>query len=76
MRNTADLTGGKPIAAHLVAVSDLHAVNPLVAFSDSHGRKREVLFFCFWFKITKVSVFKINISHIYYKSGILQKRVT
>jgi hypothetical protein len=36
MRNTADVTGGKPIA-----------INPLVAFYDIHGGKREVLFFYF-----------------------------
>jgi hypothetical protein len=38
MRNTADVTGGKP---------DISAINPFVAFYDIHGGKREVLFFYF-----------------------------
>jgi hypothetical protein len=47
MRNTADVTGGKPIAVWLQSISGGDAVNPLVAFYDIHGRKIEVLFFCF-----------------------------
>jgi hypothetical protein len=47
MRNTADVTGGKPIAVLLQPISGLGAINPLVAFYDSHGGKREVLFFYF-----------------------------
>jgi hypothetical protein len=43
MRNTADVTGGKPIAVLLQ--SGVSAINPLVAFYDSHGGKREVLFY-------------------------------
>jgi hypothetical protein len=45
MRNTADVTDGKPIALRsqsIVGVSDIH---PLVTFYDIHGRKREVVFF-------------------------------
>jgi hypothetical protein len=45
MRNTADVTGGKPIAVLLQSISDVNAINPLVAFYDIHGGKREVLFF-------------------------------
>jgi hypothetical protein len=45
--NTADVTGGKPIAVFLQSISDIGAVNPLVAFYDMHGEKREVLFFYF-----------------------------
>jgi hypothetical protein len=45
MRNTADVTGGKPIAVLLQSISDVSAINPLVAFYDIHGGKREVLFF-------------------------------
>jgi hypothetical protein len=41
MGNTAEVTGGKPIAA------GANAINPLVAFYDIHGRKREVVFFYF-----------------------------
>jgi hypothetical protein len=47
MRNTADVTGGKPIAVLLQYISGVNAINPLVAFYDIHGGKREVLFFYF-----------------------------
>jgi hypothetical protein len=47
MRNTADVTGGKPIAFLLQSISGVSAINPLVAFYDIHGGKREVLFFYF-----------------------------
>jgi hypothetical protein len=46
MRNTADV-GGKPIAAWSQSISDVSAINPLVAFYDSHERKGEALFFYF-----------------------------
>jgi hypothetical protein len=52
MRNTADVTGGKPIAV-LQPISDVSANNPLVAFYDIHGGKREVLFFYFVPDITR-----------------------
>jgi hypothetical protein len=47
MRNTADVTGGKTIAVLLQSISGGSAINPLVAFNDIHGGKREVLFFYF-----------------------------
>jgi hypothetical protein len=47
MSNTADVTGGKPIAVFLQSISGVSAINPLVAFYDIHGGKREVLFFYF-----------------------------
>jgi hypothetical protein len=47
MRNTGDVTGGKPIAVLLQPISDVIVTNPLVAFYDIHGGKREVLFFYF-----------------------------
>jgi hypothetical protein len=47
MRNTADVTGGKPIALLMQFISGVSAINPLVAFYDIHGGKREVLFFYF-----------------------------
>jgi hypothetical protein len=47
MRNTADVKGGKPIAVLLQSISDASAIDPLVAFYDIHGGKREVLFFYF-----------------------------
>jgi hypothetical protein len=37
MRNTADVTGGKPIAVLLQFISGVSAINPLVAFYDIHG---------------------------------------
>jgi hypothetical protein len=43
MRNTADVTGGMPIAVLLQSISDL-SFNPLVAFYDIQERKAEVLF--------------------------------
>jgi hypothetical protein len=45
--NTADVTGGKPIAVLLQSISGAKAINPLVAFYDIHGGKKEVLFFYF-----------------------------
>jgi hypothetical protein len=47
MRNTADVTGGKPIAVLLQSILGVSAINPLVAFYDIHGGKRQVLFFYF-----------------------------
>jgi hypothetical protein len=47
MRNTAVVTGGKPIAVLLQSISGVSAINPLVAFYDIYGGKREVLFFYF-----------------------------
>jgi hypothetical protein len=46
MKNTTDVTG-KPIAVLLQSISGVNAINPLVAFYDIHGGKREVLFFYF-----------------------------
>jgi hypothetical protein len=47
MRNTADVTGDKSIAVWSQSISGENADNPLVAFYDIHGRKREVLYFYF-----------------------------
>jgi hypothetical protein len=47
MRNTADVTGNKPIAVLLQYISSVSAINPLVAFYDIHGGKRAVLLFYF-----------------------------
>jgi hypothetical protein len=54
MRNTADVTGGKPIAVLLQSISGDSAINPLVAFYDIHEGKREVLFFYFVPDTTRV----------------------
>jgi hypothetical protein len=53
MRNTADVTGGKPIAVFLQSISGVSAIHPLVAFYDIHGGKREVLFFYFVLDTTR-----------------------
>jgi hypothetical protein len=45
LKNTADVTGGKPIAVLLQSISGVSAINPLVAFHDIHGGKREVYSF-------------------------------
>jgi hypothetical protein len=45
MRNTADVTGDKPIAIWSQSISGGNAINPLVAFYDIHGRKGEALYF-------------------------------
>jgi hypothetical protein len=47
MKNTADVTGGKPIAVLLQSISGVSAINPFVVFYDIHGAKRQVLFFYF-----------------------------
>jgi hypothetical protein len=52
MKNTADVTGGKPIAV-LQSISAVSAINPLVAFYDIHGGKREVAFFYFVLDTTR-----------------------
>jgi hypothetical protein len=45
MSDTADVNGGKPFAVWSQSISGANAIDPLVAFYDIHGRKREVLFF-------------------------------
>jgi hypothetical protein len=44
MRNTADVTRGKPISVLLQSISGVSAIIPLAAFYDIHG-KREVFFY-------------------------------
>jgi hypothetical protein len=39
MRNTADVTSAKPIAVLLQSISDVSAINPIVALYDIHGGK-------------------------------------
>jgi hypothetical protein len=41
MKHTADVAGGKPIAVLLQSISGVSAINPLVAFYDIYGEKRE-----------------------------------
>jgi hypothetical protein len=47
MKNTANVTEGKTIAVSLQSILGVSAINPLVAFYDIHGGKRDVLFFYF-----------------------------
>jgi hypothetical protein len=51
--NTADVTNGKPIAVGAQFISGVSAGNTLVAFYDIHGRKAEVLLFCYVPHITR-----------------------
>jgi hypothetical protein len=65
MRNSADRTGGKPIAVLLRSISGVSAINPLVAFYDIHGGKTEVLFFYFVPDTTRdiMSLYNYEIYH-------------
>jgi hypothetical protein len=45
MRNTADVPCGKAIAVWSQSISGVIAINPLTAFYDIHGRKREKIAF-------------------------------
>jgi hypothetical protein len=71
MRNTTDVTGGKPIAVLLQSISGVSAVNPLVAFYDIHRGKREVLFFYFVPDTTRdivdVNIKKLKAKYIPFK---------
>jgi hypothetical protein len=66
MRNTADVTGGEPIAVVLLSISGVTAINPLVALYDIYGGKREVLFFYFVSDTTRDDL-KINVKYVYYR---------
>jgi hypothetical protein len=74
MSNTADVTGGKPIAFLSQSLLNVNAINPVVTFYDIHGRKREVLLFYFAPDTTRPSklliVNMIFIKYVY-KSNIL-----
>jgi hypothetical protein len=58
MKNTGDVTGGKPIVVLLQSISGVSAINPLVAFYDIHGGNREVPFFYFAPDTTRDKRFK------------------
>jgi hypothetical protein len=45
VKNTADVTGGKPIAILLQSISGVSAINPFSRLYDIHGGKREVLIY-------------------------------
>jgi hypothetical protein len=65
MRNTADVTEDKPIAVLLQSISGVSAINPLVAFYDIHGGKREVLFFYFVPDTTRDIYEFIHLTYVY-----------
>jgi hypothetical protein len=71
MKNTANVTGGKPIAVLLQSISSVSAINPLVAFYNIHGGKREVLFFYFFPDTTRdclyvyIYYYQYNIYHVF-----------
>jgi hypothetical protein len=69
MKNTADVTVGKPIAVLLQSISGVRAFNPLVAFYDIHGGKREVLFFYFVLDTTRDN----STTRIYYVFLVLTR---
>jgi hypothetical protein len=62
VKNTADVTGGKPIAVLLQSISGVSAINPLVAFYDIHGGKREVLFVYFVPGTTRVYINSVQLT--------------
>jgi hypothetical protein len=64
MRNIADVTGNKPIAVLLQSMSGVSAINPLVAFYDIHGGKREITPPSFILSRTPHETL-INLNHFY-----------
>jgi hypothetical protein len=70
MSNTADVTGGKPIAVLLQLISGVSAINPLVAFCDIHGGKREVLFYYFVPDTTRDTRYEIHISLLWCNNDV------
>jgi hypothetical protein len=78
MRNSTDVTGGKPIAVWSQSISGVRAINPLVAFYDIHGRKREVLLFVLSRTPHEINISAIEIWRPIWRSGrntrLLRKR--
>jgi hypothetical protein len=75
MRNIADETGGKPIAVLLQSISGV-SINPLVAFYDIYGGKREVIFFYFVPDTTQDTDNTRGISKYCVKKNNLKKYMT
>jgi hypothetical protein len=73
MKNTADLTGGKPIAVLLQSISGVSVINPSVAFYDSHGGKREVQLFYFFPETTRENMCASDHTNNTVVSSIRQK---
>jgi hypothetical protein len=78
MKNTADVAGGKPIAVLLQSISDVSAINPLVAFYDIHGGKRSYsLILSRTPNETALNLLVISFSDVYLRclySGIKRER--
>jgi hypothetical protein len=72
MRNTADVTGGKPISVLLQSISGVSAINTLVAFYDIHGGKREVLFFYFVPDTTRDLLLKNDFMNDFFMSRVIE----
>jgi hypothetical protein len=65
MINSAEVTGGKPVAVSLQPISGVYAINPLVTFYYILGR--EVLFFYFAPDTTRdCKLYKCNIAQCLY----------
>jgi hypothetical protein len=62
MRNTADVTGDKPIAVLLQSISSVNAINPLIAFYDIHGGKESYSFI-----LSRTPHVQVNISASVFK---------
>jgi hypothetical protein len=67
MRNTADVTDGKPIAVLLQSMSGVSAIKPLVAFYDIHGGKRDAMLFFYFVPDTTRDLY----FNIYFISNLL-----
>jgi hypothetical protein len=67
------VTGGKPIAVLLQSISGVSAINPLDAFYDIHGGKREVIFFYFVPDTTRDNITSIIYNTIIASNKYLQK---
>jgi hypothetical protein len=67
------VTGGKPIAVLLQSFACASAINPLVAFYDIHGGKRDVLFFYFVPKTTRDDLGSLT---IFLHSSYLAMKIT
>jgi hypothetical protein len=72
------VTGGKPIAVVVQSISGVSAINPLVAFYDIHGGKREVLFFYFILDTTRdyTSTILYMVYYINFLSNYSIKKIT
>jgi hypothetical protein len=64
------VTGGKSIAVLLQCIS---GINPLVAFFDTHGRKREVVFF--YFVHTRQSIYYYYVITTISNNGVGRYRI-